>query len=201
MTDHPPTRWALAGDGTSGYGRCFGRLVADGTDVDGEARLADTLLARGGRVLDLGSGMGRVAAALAARGHEVVATEPDARLREQSQATYPDLAVLPHEALALDPESLGTFDLVVAVGNVMVYLGEGTERGVLSRVRSLLSPGGRVLVGFHPHSGPGGARDYAPHELVEDAVASGLRVDHRFGTYELHPPAEDYCVFVLSAAD
>ncbi len=195
-----PTRWALAGTGTSGYGRCFGRLVAEGADVDGEARLADSLLARGSRVLDLGSGMGRVAAALAARGHAVVATEPDAGLRAQSRATYPGLEVLPHEALALDPESVGRFDLVVAVGNVMVYLGEGTERAVLSRVRALLAPGGRVLVGYHPHSGPPGARDYPPDELVADATAAGLRPDHRFGSYELHPPADDYVVLVLSAA-
>jgi SAM-dependent methyltransferase len=197
----PPTRWAVAGTATSGYGRCFDRLVTEGTDVDGEARLADALLPRGARVLDLGSGMGRVAAALAARGHEVVATEPDPALRAQSSATYPGLAVLPHEALALDPDRVGRFDLVVAVGNVMVYLGEGTERAVLARVRSLLAPGGRLLVGFHPHSGPAGARDYPPDELAEDARASGLRVDHRFGSYELHPPADDYCVLVLSAAD
>jgi SAM-dependent methyltransferase len=196
----PPTRWALAGSGTSGYGRCFGRLVAEGSDVDGEARLADALLARRSRVLDLGSGMGRVAAALAARGHDVVATEPDTGLREQSRATYPDLEVLPHEALALDPDEVGRFDLVVAVGNVMVYLAEGSERAVLSRVRSLLAPGGRVLLGFHPQDGPAGARAYPPDELVADAASAGLRLDHRFGSYELHPPADDYAVLVLSAA-
>lgn len=196
-----PTRWALAGEGTRGYGQCFGRLVADGTDVDGEARLADALLPRRGRVLDLGSGMGRVAAALAARGHDVVATEPDAGLRAQSRATYPDLAVLPHEALALDPAEHGRFDLVVAVGNVMVYLGEGTERAVLARVRELLAPGGRLLAGFHPHAGPPGSRDYPPEELVADARAVGLRLDHRFGSYELHPPTDDYAVLVLSTAD
>lgn len=201
IPEQPPTRWALAGTGTRGYGRCFARLVDQGTDVDGEARLADALVARGSRVLDLGSGMGRVAAALAARGHDVVATEPDAGLREQSRATYPDLAVLPHEALQLDPTQVGRFDLVVAVGNVMVYLGEGTERDVLARLRSLLAPGGRLLVGFHPHSGPAGARDYPPEELVADAAAAGLRLDHRFGSYELHPPADDYAVLVLSAAD
>ncbi len=70
--------------------------------------------ARGARILDVGSGMGRVAAALQARGHDVVATEPDPALRAQSRATYPDLAVLPHEALALDPGELGTFDLVAS---------------------------------------------------------------------------------------
>lgn len=200
MAEPIPTRWSLAGEGTRGYGRCFGQLVAEGTDVDGEARLADALLPRGGRVLDLGSGMGRVAAALAARGHDVVATEPDAALRAQSRATYPELEVLPHEALALDPGRVGQFDLVVAVGNVMVYLGEGTERDVLARVRELLVPSGRLLAGFHPRSGPPGSRDYAPEELVTDAEAVGLRLDHRFGSYELHAPADDYAVLVLSVA-
>ncbi len=199
MTAHPPTRWELAGGGTAGYGRHFARLVDEGADIEGEARLADTLLPRGGRVIDVGSGMGRVAAALAARGHDVVATEPDDGLRAQSRATYAGLAVLPHEALALDPDDLGRFDLVVAVGNVMVYLGEGTERAVLMRFRELLADGGRVLVGFEPVAVKTGSRSYPPEELVADAASAGLRVVHRFGTYELHPPADDYCVFVLAA--
>ena len=59
----PRTRWEIAGEGNRGYGAKFGRLVADGVDVDGEARLADALVGRGARILDVGSGMGRVAAA------------------------------------------------------------------------------------------------------------------------------------------
>lgn len=196
----PPTRWELAGEATRGYGEHFAELVESGADIDGEARLADALAPRHARVLDVGSGMGRTAAALAGRGHDVVATEPDPALREQSRRTYPGLDPLPHEALALDPTEVGTFDLVVAVGNVMIFLGEGTERAVLARFGELLSPGGRVLAGFHPQGVENGSRAYPPAEFVADAAAAGLVVDHRFGSYELHPPADDYAVWVLSRA-
>ena len=196
----PPTRWELAGVRNRGYGETFAQRVAAGEDVDGEARLADALVQRGARILDIGSGMGRVSEALQARGHRVVATEPDPALREQSAATYPLLEVLPHEALALDPAELGRFDLVVVVGNVMIYLGEDTERAVLERVRDLLAPDGRVLMGFHLTAVKSGSRTYPADEFVADATASGLRVVHRFGSYELHEPVDDYAVWVLARA-
>ncbi len=197
-TEDAPSRWALAGAATNGYGAHFEQLVADGEDVDGEARLADALLPRGGRVLDVGSGMGRVAEALRLRGHDVVATEPDPALRAQSHSMYPDLAVLPHAALQLDPADQGRFDLVVAVGNVMIYLGEGSERPVLVRFRELLASGGRLLAGFHLSAVMSGSRTYPAAEFVADAEAAGLVVDQRFGSYELRPPADDYAVWVLS---
>ncbi len=195
--DLPKTRWELAGERNRGYGETFAQRVAEGADVDGEARLLDALAPRGARILDIGSGMGRVAAALRARGHDVVATEPDPALRAQSQATYADLAVLPHEALALDPAEVGAFDVVAVVGNVMVYLGEGTERRVLERVRELLAPGGRAVIGFHLTAIKAGSRTYPADEFVADATAAGLRVVHRFGSYELHEPDDEYAVWVL----
>lgn len=198
--DPPPTRWELAGEATQGYGAHFARLLSEGEDIEGEARLADALLPRGARVLDVGAGMGRVAEALRLRGHDVVATEPDPALRTQSLATYPDLTVLPHAALDLDPAQHGGLDLVVAVGNVMIFLGEGTERAVLVRLRELLAPGGRLLAGFHLSAVMPGSRTYPAAEFVADATAAGLVVDQRFGTYELHPPADDYAVWILTAA-
>lgn len=196
---HRPTRWELADPGSRGYGARFAQLVEEGADVDGEARLADALVRRGARIVDVGSGMGRVAAALRARGHDVVAVEPDPDLVEQSRRTYPDLPVVHADVLDADPAALGgDADLVVAVGNVMVFLAEGTEREVLRRVRDLLAPHGRVLVGFHPADGPAAARDYPPEEFVEDARSAGLRVEHRFGSYELHPPVDEYAVWVLA---
>lgn len=195
----PRTRWELAGEGNRGYGETFGRLVAEGADVDGEARLADTLVPRGARILDVGSGMGRVSAALVARGHEVVSVEPDAALVAQCRATYPDLEVQHADVLAASLE--GGFDLVVAVGNVLVFLAQETERAVLARLRTLLAPGGRILAGFHPLDGPATARDYPDAEFVADATASGLRVDARFGSYELHPPSHEYAVWLLARDD
>ena len=193
----PPTRWELAGEGNRGYGQHFAELVSDGADLAGEARLADALVARHARILDVGSGMGRIAAALTALGHDVVATEPDPALREQSRATYGDLPVLPHEALALP--ALDPFDLIVVVGNVLIYLAEDTERDVLAHLRSLLAPGGRILAGFHLTGPKTGSRTYPADEFVADATAAGLIVDWRFGSYELHAPNDDYAVWVLSS--
>lgn len=206
--DGPPvTRWARGGRANDGYGRRFGQLVASGEDIDGEARLADALLPRHARVLDAGSGMGRVAAALQRRGHRVVAVEPDPALVAQSRETYPDLEVVESDVLTLDTDALRerglptAYDLVVMVGNVMVFLAEDTERAVLARVRSLLAEGGRVLVGFHLVGGPTTSRDYPAEEFVADAEAAGLRVDLRAGSYELHPPEEGYAVWVLARDD
>ncbi len=198
---HAPTRWELAGEGNRGYGAKFAQLVEEGADIDGEARLADVLVRREARILDIGSGMGRVSSALRARGHAVTAVEPDPALLDQSRRTYPELTVIHADILDVDTADLGPpFDLVVLVGNVMVFLAPDTEREVLRRVRALLAPGGRVLVGFHPVDGPATARDYSPEDFTTDVAACGLRVDLRAGSYELHPPAPDYAVWVLSRA-
>lgn len=206
MTDLPPTRWQLAGEARHGYGRHFADLCAHGVDVDGEARLADALLARESRVLDVGSGMGRVGEALRRRGHRVVATEPDRPLRAQSRATFPDLPVLSLEALELTAERLhaaghpASYDLVLLVGNVMVFVAESTEQQVLAGLAQLLAPGGRMLVGFEVEPRKSGARGYPVAEFVEDARGAGLTVQHHFGSYELHPPVDDYAVLVLTAS-
>ena len=78
--------------------------------------------------------------------------------------------------------------------------------GLPTGLRVALDPGvrriegGRVLVGFNPVGGPTTSRAYPPEEFAADAAAAGLRVDLRAGTYELHPPTEEYAVWVLSRA-
>ncbi|MFW5474000.1 class I SAM-dependent methyltransferase [Knoellia sp. CPCC 206450] len=207
MSEVPPTRWALAGPASHGYGSRFADLVARGEDVDGEARLADALSPRGARILDAGAGMGRVTAALRARGHDVTGVEPDTALVEQSERTYPGIGLLPLDILETTPEALEAhgrptaYDLVVAVGNVFILLAEGTERRALATLRDLLAPGGRILVGFHLAAGPAGSRAYAPEEFRSDVEVSGLRVDLLAGSYELHPPNAEYAVWLLSRGD
>ncbi len=200
--DLPATRWeigARAGGNGPGYAKRFADLIADGTDVEGEARLADALVGRGARILDAGSGMGRIGAALQARGHTVVAAEKDPHLVAESRSRYPDLPVIETDLLALAPPVLEPgFDLIVLVGNVIVLLAPDTERRALSTLAALLSPEGRILVGFHPHGGHGSARDYPYDEFTADLEAVGLAVQHRFGTYELGASSEDYVVAVLT---
>jgi SAM-dependent methyltransferase len=205
MTEPPLSRWERGGEKNAGYGRRFAELVESGADVDGEARLADALVPRRARILDAGSGMGRVAAYLHARGHRVVAAEPDPHLVEQSRRTYPDVAVLPHDILGLTRDVLvaapgpAEFDLVVCVGNVIAFVAEGTEVAVLRRFRELLAPEGRILVGFHLQGGPATARKVTPEQFAEEVRAAGLVVDHRFGGYDLRPIDDQYAVWILRA--
>ena len=200
MTDQalPPTRWALGQGSNPGYSARFAQLVEEGADIVGEGRLADALVRRGAWILDVGSGMGRISAYLQRCGHRVVAAEPDRALVEQSRRTYPDLEVLPAEILELSPDPDG-FDLVVCVGNVMALVAEDTEVACLARMRELLAPQGRILVGFHLDGGPTISRDYAPEEFVADVAAAGLRVQHHFGGYALEPADDSYAVWILTA--
>ena len=196
----PTTRWAAAGGSDSaGYLGPFTQLIADGEDIDGEARLADVLAPRHARILDAGAGMGRVAQALQQRGHDVLAAEPDPVLVAESRRRWPELPVVAKDILELDPDSEGTFDLIVVVGNVMVLLAEGTEVRALSTLRRLLNPGGRILVGFHLRGGPVDKREeYVWDEFTTDVVAAGLTAQHHFGGYALEPPGDDYCVAILT---
>jgi SAM-dependent methyltransferase len=205
----PPTRWEEPEPSAHrGYGIHFAELLTSGADLDGEARLADVLVPRHARILDAGSGMGRVAAALRARGHQAVGVDLDASLIEQSRTTYPDLPVAEARLEQLDPAFFAShgmpteYDLVVCVGNVMVLLAEGSERVVLGRFRDLLAPGGRVLVGFSLVGAPPRSRVYPADEFEADAGAAGLSVESRHATFDLRPfdVGDDFAVWVLTVA-
>lgn len=165
------------------------RMRAEGKDIDGEARLIDALAPRGALVLDAGSGTGRVGAELARRGHDVVGIDLDPTLVTYAERTSPgprwitgDLA----EACAiLGEDSLGTFDVVVAAGNVVTFVAESDRRRVLENFARLLRPGGRLVAGF------GTGRGYSLESYVADAVAAGFEVPQVFSTWDLRPASDD----------
>lgn len=204
MTTIPPTRWELTE--THGYANRFARLIAEGQDIDGEARLAASLVPAASRILDAGAGMGRVGAALARWGHTVMAVEKDPTLVADAAARYPDLACIQTDILALEAATLAQrelpveFDLIVLVGNVMVLAGQDTEVRLLRHLTQFLHPQGRFLVGFHPTDGPCGGRDYSWEEFSTDVAAAGLAVQHRFGSYQLEPAHDRYVVAILARA-
>lgn len=152
-----PNPWLVETGGSRGpaYARRFRELAESGQDVHGEARFLDRLLAPGARVLDAGCGTGRVAAELARRGHEVVGVDLDASMLAEARREHPGLHwvhgdLAGSEAPAVGLAELGgrPFDLVVAAGNVVVYLTPGTEPGVVALLAGLLRDDGLLVAGF-----------------------------------------------------
>ncbi|MFI6265905.1 class I SAM-dependent methyltransferase [Micromonospora sp. NPDC051006] len=193
-----PTRWATdTGPAHSQwYIDRFRRLAAEGVDLAGEARLVDTLVPPGSRILDAGAGTGRVGAALAARGHTVVGVDADPALVEAARADHPGPRWLVGDLAELDLSAHGEaepFDAAVLAGNVLAFVAAGTEPEVLRRIAAHLRPDGVLAVGF------GTDRGYPLTAFDADAVAVGLRLEHRFATWDLRPWRDDadFAVSVL----
>ncbi|WP_319459284.1 class I SAM-dependent methyltransferase [Micromonospora sp. RTP1Z1] len=193
-----PTRWVTETQPghSQWYIDRFRRLAAEGADLAGEARMLDAMVPPGARILDAGSGTGRVAAALAARGHTVVGVDADPALVEAARADHPGPRWLVGDLAELDlaaQDEAEPFDAAVIAGNVMAFVAPGTERAVLARVAAHVRPDGIVVVGF------GTDRGYPLTDFDADAVAAGLRLEHRCATWDLRPWRDDadFAVSVL----
>src|SRR5699024_1460784 len=141
------------------YAKRWDDMVADGVDIDGEARLADALAPRGARILDVGCGQRRLGSYLAAGGHRAVGVDLDAHL-------------------AADGWAAGPFDLAVSAGNVLAFVDPADRRTVLANLAARLAPAdeggdgeaGRLVVGF------GLDRGWSRAQFERDAEAAGLAV-------------------------
>ncbi|MFF0717989.1 class I SAM-dependent methyltransferase [Micromonospora sp. NPDC003816] len=185
-----PTRWATdtGPEHSQWYVDRFRRMAADGIDLAGEARLLDALVPPGSRILDAGCGTGRVGAELAARGHTVVGVDADPVLVEAARADHPGPRWLIADLTELDLAAAGEpepFDAAVLAGNVMAFVAAGTEVDVLRRVAAHLRPDGVAAIGF------GTDRGYPLPDFDADVVAAGLRLEHRFATWDLRPWRDD----------
>ncbi len=149
MTASAGDRWGGA-DG-AGYAARFAQLAASGFDVHGEARLCASLVPPGARVLDAGCGTGRVAARLAELGYGCVGIDSDGSMLAQARLSSAEVVWLDADLAQLpagEPALADPFDLVVAAGNVIPLLAEGTEAGVLAALAGRLRPGGLLVAGF-----------------------------------------------------
>ena len=184
------------------YARRWDDMVAEGRDIDGEARLADAMAPRGAQILDAGCGQGRLGAYLARRGHHVVGVDLDPVLVDVARAATPE-ARWEVADLASDGWAPGPFDLAVSAGNVLAFVDPADRETVLRNLAARLAgPGqgtggctGRLVVGF------GLDRGWTLERFERDADAAGLRPVHRFGTWDLEPfdgaDADGFLVAVL----
>lgn len=186
------SRWLAETGGTSGeaYAARFAALAASGVDPHGEAAYVDSLLTGPSDVLDAGCGTGRVAVELARRGHRVTGVDSDGSMLDVARRSpgvtweLADLAVLDLDL---------SFDLVVAAGNVMVFLEPGSEPGVVRQLTAHLRPGGLLVCGWRT--------DRLALSTYEQWVEqAGLQPVVRHATWDAGPwhPDADWCVAVDS---
>ncbi|MEV7599745.1 class I SAM-dependent methyltransferase [Kitasatospora sp. NPDC089797] len=184
--------------GTAGYGEAAEQLAVQYESVDFTA-VHRTLLhlypAPPARVLDIGAGTGRDAAALAALGHRVVAVEPTPELRAAGRRLHPDADIrwladalpgLPR----LSAEG-GRFDLVLITA-VWMHLTPAEGPPAMAAVARLLAPGARLALTLRHGPVPPGRRmfDLPPERTVTLAQDHGLRLLHRGERADLHGRAD-----------
>lgn len=131
-----------------------------------------------GRILDIGSGTGRDAAAFAAKGHEVVAVEPVAELRLRAAALHPSARIEWLDDSLPDLTRLasrGSFDVVMLTA-VWMHLDARQRRRATPRVAGLVRRGGMMSLTLRHGPVPPGRRmfDVSPAETVRLAEAEGL---------------------------
>lgn len=133
----------------------------------GEELLDLLELPAGARVLDVGSGTGVHAGALAARGFEVVGVDADEAMLARARAGYPDVTFVAADVQTMHLEQ--TFD--AALSNAALHW-MPDQAAALRSIRAVLHAGAPFVAEM------GGARNVATVDqaLVEAADALGLRV-------------------------
>jgi SAM-dependent methyltransferase len=136
------------------------------------------------RVLDIGAGTGRDAAGFAALGHNVLAIEPTAAMRERAIALHPSPRIewlddsLPDLTRVISRNI--RFDVVMLTA-VWMHLDAAQRQRAMPNVASLVQPGGVMIMSLRYGPIPSGRRMFAvpADETVLLAAASGLLVTLR----------------------
>ncbi|UCA53820.1 class I SAM-dependent methyltransferase [Streptomyces sp. WA6-1-16] len=184
---------ALPADSTAGYAEAADALAVQYEQVtfeDVHREVLHLIPSVPARVLDVGAGTGRDAAALAARGYRVVAAEPTAELRAHGQRIHGARTVdwvddaLPQLPLPRHP---GRFDAVFATA-VWMHLDAEERRAAMARIASLLGTGGRFFVNLRHGPVPEGRRmfDVSAAETVLLGRAYGLTAVYHGQRVDLH---------------
>lgn len=145
-----------------------------------------------GRILDIGSGTGRDAAAFAALGHSVCAVEPTDALRTRAMALHPSSSIewiadsLPDLAVLLARGD--RFD-VVMLSAVWMHQDAAERRRAMPRVAALLCPQGVMVMSLRHGPVPPGRRmfEVTATETITLAQDAGLRLEIERRTASVQP--------------
>ncbi|WP_267208562.1 class I SAM-dependent methyltransferase [Corynebacterium sp. Marseille-P8863] len=175
------------------YAQRWRAFVAQGKDIDGEARLIDATVPRHARILDAGCGTGRVGGYLARRGHEVIGTDLDPILIGHAKEDFPDATWLVGD-LSEDEIPAHDIDVAVCAGNVMGFLDPAGRAPALENIFRALRPGGRLFVGF------GAGRGWSFDDFLATAKEAGFAVQYCYESWDLQPFTQDSAFLVAQLA-
>ena len=178
------------------YDERFRAMEATGEDVHGEADFVAGF--RPARVLDAGCDTGRVAIELARRGIDTVGVDLDPGMLDAARSNAPHLRwveadLATHRLTSDQGPDPDLFDVVVAAGNVMIFVSQGSEADVVRTLADHLTPDGRLIAGFQLLAGR-----YDLAAFDEHCADAGLVLAERYATWDRKPWREggDYAVSV-----
>ena len=177
--DAEPNPWLRTRRATGDeYDAPYEQRAIRGENVHGEADFVMGLEPIS--VLDAGCGTGRVARELTRRGVETVGVDLDEEMLSTARRKAPALEWHRADLAALD---LGRqFDVVLAAGNVMIFLTPGSETMVVANLAQHLAPGGSLVAGFSLRPGQLTVEDYD-----RLAASVGLSLVDRWSTWDRDP--------------
>jgi SAM-dependent methyltransferase len=137
------------------------------------------------RIIDIGAGTGRDAAALAEQGHRVLAVEPTAELRRHGQNIHRSpLITWLDDGLPDLPRTLARnerFDLILLTA-VWMHLDAAERARAMQAVAQLLAPNGQVVITLRHGPIPAGRRMFDVTHQETAALAQQLGLQSIFVT-------------------
>jgi SAM-dependent methyltransferase len=160
-----------------------------------------------GRVLELGSGAGRLTMHLAAVAREARGLELDPEMLAHARTACPRATFDQGDLADLSRYADGEWDAVVAGWNVLDVLGDGGRRHVLEEIHRVLVPEGTLIFSSHNRAT---AHDVPPPTRLRTGdplrlAADLLRLPRRWGNHRRLAPLEsehaDHAIVNDSALD